>query len=434
MIKFNFKKHISNISVLKKVFIMSNNKKVVAKNFFSLSALQVINNVIPFITIPYLIRVIGPEKFGLFAFAQSFIQYFVIFTDYGFNLSATREISIHKDDSSKVTDIFNSVLTIKALFTLFSFVILLSTIAVFAKFQTDYVVYLLYFGAVLGAAIYPIWFYQGIEKMKYLLYLNIIPVLFTVSIFMFVRSEDHYMRVPLISFLSSIITGICGLLLAYKKFGIKLSIPRFSQLKHEFSQGWHVFISNIGVAGYTNTRIFVVGLIAGNVITGYYAVAEKIIALLILFPLGLLLQAAYPRLSKIFSENAMVAENMTKRLQDMANIFYMFITLVMYIFAPHVVRVMCGAPYYEAMISLRILLIGMFFIAANAFRVHFLLICGKSNIFARIHVFMGVFGAFLTILATYYFSYIGTASSVIVIEIMVLCLTIWHIKKYGYSI
>ena len=112
-----------------KKFIAGDNKRVLT-NFLSLSVLQGTNLLLPLITFPYLVRVLGIEKFGLISFALATVAYFEIITDYGFDLSATRQISINRNNKEKIVSVYSAVLSIKAILSLVSLVLL--TILVFS--------------------------------------------------------------------------------------------------------------------------------------------------------------------------------------------------------------------------------------------------------------------------------------------------------------
>ncbi|MFA5200267.1 MAG: oligosaccharide flippase family protein, partial [Candidatus Omnitrophota bacterium] len=161
-------------------------KKIVFGNFVSLTSLQSINYILPLIMLPYLVRVLGMEKFGLIAFAQALVQYFLILTDYGFSLSATKTISLVGDNKQKINQVFSSVMTVKLIFTGLSFIIICALLYFVPKFKTDWPVYMLSFGSVVGGTLFPVWFFQGKEKMNYITIVNIISGLISLGfIFIF---------------------------------------------------------------------------------------------------------------------------------------------------------------------------------------------------------------------------------------------------------
>jgi len=80
--------------------------KVLVKNFSFWVSIQIISCIVPLIVLPYLVRVIGVEKFGTVLFAQAIVFYFTVLTNFGFNLYAPREVSIVRDDKEKLKHIF----------------------------------------------------------------------------------------------------------------------------------------------------------------------------------------------------------------------------------------------------------------------------------------------------------------------------------------
>lgn len=252
-------------------------KRVLAENFIAVTLTQIIMYVFPLITLPYLSRVLGAEKFGLVFWAQATMMYGVMLTDFGFNNSAVREFSIHRDDKTKMSEIFSSILLIKMFFVLVCFVLLTLAIVFVPQIHTEWKLFYLSFFIIIGNAFYPMYFFQGIEHMKYITFLNILSrSLFLVLIFVFVREQSDYLYVALMNSFAYLIPGILALYLAHKRFGINFKIPSKEELIHQVKYSSEFFLARVSVAGYTNTNTFVLGLVLSPLLVGYYTAAEKI--------------------------------------------------------------------------------------------------------------------------------------------------------------
>jgi len=396
--------------------------------------LQAITYVLPILILPYLFRVLGPEKFGLIAFAQAFVQYFMILTDYGFSISATKEISLCQDDHSEITKVFSSVMMAKLALAWVSFLLLAASVYFVPRFRSDWAVYALSFGAVIGNTIFPVWFFQGTEKMKHISDLNILGGgLAAVCIFFSVKSPADYLMVPLIVSSVTLITGLLGQYLVFKKFGISFRFPGYTNLKKQLEAGWDIFISNVAINAYTTTRIFAIGLLTNNMTTGFYSIAEKMAAICQTFPLASFSQALFPRLSKIFQKSKPRALQFMEKIQQITITISLICLPAIFIFARPLSRLICGGDYPEAVLSFRLLLISVLFISSNAFRIQFLLVCGKTHIYSRIHVMMAMVGLPLIFMLISAFSYVGAAVATIIIEAMIFAITYITVSRLKFT-
>ena len=301
------------LSKIKNKFKSKNNQQLLS-NFISLFTLQGLNYILPLITLPYLIRVLGVETFGLLAFATAFIMYFQVITNYGFQLTATKEISIYRNNKEKVIEIFSSVMITKSLLLLLSFALLTIIVFSFEGLRSDWIVYFLTFGSIVGQVLFPVWFFQGMERMKYITYLNIISKsIFAAAIFIFVQDESDYLFVPLFTSIGFIIAGVLSLRLIKTEFNVNFKLQTIGTIKIYLKDGWHVFVANIYTSLYTTTNVVLLGIFTNNTIVGYYSIAEKIVGAIagLFIPIN---QVFYPYLAKKYKDNRIVFISIVKKL------------------------------------------------------------------------------------------------------------------------
>ena len=246
-------------------------------NFISLALLQGVNYLLPLLSFPFLFRVLGVERWGLVTFGYALMQYFIMFTDFGFNLSATKYISEHKTDLGKINSYLNSTMLGRFFLCGVSFAILLILITCFNKFKSESSFYLLYFGMIIGNVMFPMWFFQGMENMKYITVFNIVAKsLSFLPFFIFIRKPENYIYVPICYSFGFILAGIVSIFIVYFRMGMKWYFTSIEEVSNSLKDSSTYFLSRASTSLFTTSNSFLLGLICGNTAVGYYSAAEKL--------------------------------------------------------------------------------------------------------------------------------------------------------------
>lgn len=412
-------------------FLKDKEKKVVAQNFLSLLFLQGANYILPLLILPYLVRVLGAEKFGLVMFAQSLAIFLTVFVDFGFNISGTREISLAREDKEKTGEIFLAIMFIKLGLIAIAFGILLLIVNTFSRFTVDSEVYLLSFGVVIGQALFPVWFFQGIEKMKFVTYINILAkVIFTGLVFLLIKTESDYFKVPIYNSLGFIVSGFIGFALSFKYFEYKL--PKFSLVKQLITDSYSLFVSNFATSMYTASNVFILGLFSGNVIAGVYSSMEKLILAVknVYVPLY---QALYPWVAR---QEYGQKKHIINKIMPPVFLVSILITLVILLFAKSIL----GIVYDDVLITsyanvFRILSFISIFSGLNMlYNMLYFPAIKRYKVRMNILVFGGIFNMSMNLIFVQFYGIYGIAVIVTITELLLLYIGYYYFKKVSGQI
>ena len=253
------------------------NKKLIS-NFLSLAILRGFDLIIPLVTLPYLLKTIGIELYGELAFALSLAMYFGSIIQYGFGVTAVREISQSRTDDSKISNIYSRTLTCTVILTAFCTALFFLITLNIARFNDTVWVFIASFLLVAMQSLFPVWLFQGIERMTYIAYINLsTKLMFLLSLFIFVKTKDDYLLVPALNAIAASISFVSAIVIANNIFGIKYKLPSAGEIRDTFSNGKHGFISQIAPSLYNNTTIFALGLFSSSINVGIFSAASKLI-------------------------------------------------------------------------------------------------------------------------------------------------------------
>lgn len=418
---------MSKICAYNKLF---RNNKAIIENFFFLTVSQGLNVLLPMITFPYLVRVVGIDGFGLISFANIFMTYFSIITDYGFNITGVREISLNREDPNKINEIFNSVMQIKLTLLALCFIIYLLIILSVDKFSSNKYIYIVTYGTVIGQVLYPTWFFQGIEKMKIITILNVVSkFIFTIGIFIFVKSANDIFIVQFLNSLGYIVIAIISIVIVIKKHKMIIQFQRISTMKFYLVESWFIFISNISVTLYTSSTTLLLGFLTNNITVGYFSIASKFINVIrsLFDPFASVL---FPYLSNILKDGREKVFNINKIILKVGLLFIIPLSVLIFVFGEQFLAIIFKVHENRVLINLRVLsIIPILIIFHIVYGLFSMILLGENKAYSKIIISAGLISIPLSFLLIYNFKDIGASISIVLVELYITLRYLLFFKK-----
>jgi len=405
-------------------------KEKLAHNFFSLGLVQAINSSLQLLVIPHVIAKIGADGFGVVAVAQVLMFFLSTLTDYGFTQTATRQLSINRQDLNKVSGIFSRVMYSKLLLSLVSFLILLLLVEIVPAFKEHRVIYLTAFVMVIGQSMLLNWFFQGLERMWFIAITTLVGrILFVVLVFLFITGKEDGYRFLLFVGIGNIVAGIAGYWLARKMVRLRLVKVTNSELKQELKEGWPFTVTNLSMNTCQYANVFILSFFTNNLIVGYFSIAERVYftlkQVLVIFS-----QAVYPRICLLVHEGRSALQHFYKKIYLPFLLAVITGSFILFLLAEPVLKFFSKEEAVHSVFYLRMFCLVLVIVCLNIPSTLTLLAMNRKKRYFTVYTAGGIINIVSNILLASFLQSQGTIIAIFITEIFITAGVIYASRRF----
>ena len=250
-------------------------KKSFKKNILYNSIYRCVVIITPLITSPYLARVLGAEKLGIYATANAFATYFVLIALLGVNDYGNRTVAQVREDRGRLSDCFWQIYYLQFFLTIVLSCIYLFSIRVFPRYFRIQLI----LGIYVVSSLFEInWFAYGMEQFKLTSIRSVvIRLLMVACIFLFVKGENDLWKYTLIIAAGNIVSLLVIIPLVFQYTDFRK--PDFLEMKRHLRPDILLFLPIVATSVYQYLNKLMLGNWAVSAEVGFYQNAENIITL-----------------------------------------------------------------------------------------------------------------------------------------------------------
>lgn len=414
---------------LNTIVAVSEQKKL-SLNFANFGLFQIINYIVPLVTIPYIVRIIGPEKFGILSIAQAITYYLWIITDYGYSISGVQLISQSEKDSKAGSKIVKNVFTIQFSINLFCFLLLILIFNIYSPFTAYKEIFIFYFFSTTANILLATWLYTGLEKVKFISSLGFIyRIIYVILIFLLLKSENDYFLVPILYSGSMLIGGFISVSLMVMKFKYRFNRSIPLTCLTFLRQDRQIYISNIFANLYRNSNVLILSIFASEASVGIYSAGEKIVKA-IQGTFTPLTQSFYPYISRITKTSQSQSIRVIKYTIIFISVIAGSVAAIIFVFSDYLTNLAFGENFSATALIIKItspvILFGVInFVLGIIFMTNY----GMKKEFSYSVITVGLINIVICSLLSYLFGAIGSGISFLMAEALLLVVMSFFIFK-----
>ena len=279
------------------------NNKTLLANFSYITVLQVFVLLTPLITYPYLTRVLGTELYGLVITAQILSGYATIIVKFGFDSVSARHVSIWRGDASKLSEIVSSILYLRLILWIASFIIYIIIVIAVPIYRQHFLLFLFSFGLTLNVLLFPQFFFQGIERMKVITFVNVgIQTVFIVLTFIVIKQPEDYLLVPILHTIGYLLGGVAAIYIIFKRYKLSFLIPTREQATYYLKDAFPLFATDAVCTIKDKLNYLLLGVFVNMSEVVVYDVGSKLTSLAVQ-PLTIISTVIFPRMAQNHSNS-----------------------------------------------------------------------------------------------------------------------------------
>lgn len=395
-----------------------------------LFSIQVVNLLVQIVTLPILVRALGPAAYGRYAFFQAIAQYFVLFVDFGFQLTATSRIAALRDDRPALNRYFWAVQSARMLLAVAAgFVALLLGVLLFHS-PADTPIFAASVAVIIGTAATPLWLFSGMERMGLVCAAAVIARLAVVpgTLLLVHSPDDAWIAAAVISG-SSLVAGLIALLMIAGYRLVSFTRPGWQDIRHAYADAWHVFLSNGAISLYLAGNTVMLGSVAPSAQVGLFGSADKI-RQFASGPISPLAGAFFPRVSRLMQVDPQAAAGLLNRMLWGLAAMMGLVSLVLFAVAGPLADFLIGPQFTGAVPVLRILSVLPLVAAFSTVLGTLTMIpTGLKKRFSQVTFLSGLVSLFLVALLGHRYGAIGAATAFVITEILVTVLMFLSVRS-----